>query len=142
MSARFGADFAEDYTKTNWGLEWTWIPDVAYGDTDAYDGIKRVDTFNLTISMDRPPVCIFSYDHMMATYFWVTPTILAIGLIQYFYAQALKEAAHPSRRGKRCAAATVDGTLTLDLDPALESIYQTPNNAQIVPSSRLHWIFF
>ncbi|MFP6579761.1 MAG: hypothetical protein VCC02_08150, partial [Myxococcota bacterium] len=50
----FGADFAEDYTKSNWGLEWTWIPDVAYGDSASESMITRVDTFNLTLSVDRP----------------------------------------------------------------------------------------
>ncbi|MED5262662.1 MAG: hypothetical protein VX574_09730 [Myxococcota bacterium] len=50
----FGADFAEDYTKSNWGLEWTWIPDVAVGDSASMSGVSRVDTFNLTISVDRP----------------------------------------------------------------------------------------
>jgi hypothetical protein len=50
----FGADYAEDYTKSNWGLEWTWIPDVAYGDSASESMITRVDTFNLTLSVDRP----------------------------------------------------------------------------------------
>ena len=50
----FGADFAEDYTKTNWGLEWTWIPDVAVGDADSMSNVSRVNTYNLTLSMDRP----------------------------------------------------------------------------------------
>ena len=50
----FGADFAEDYTKTNWGLEWTWIPDVVVGDADSMSNVSRVNTYNLTLSMDRP----------------------------------------------------------------------------------------
>ena len=50
----FGADFAEDYTKTNWGLEWTWIPDVVMGDADSMSNVSRVNTYNLTLSMDRP----------------------------------------------------------------------------------------
>jgi len=50
----FGMDFAEDNTKSNWGIEWTWIPNVAYGDNNAINNISRADQFNLTISVDRP----------------------------------------------------------------------------------------
>jgi hypothetical protein len=47
-------DFAEDRTKSNWGFEWTWIEGIPYDDADELDGITDVDTFNLTVSVDRP----------------------------------------------------------------------------------------
>jgi len=50
----FSADFAEDVTKSNWSMEFTWIPDQAFGDTNAYDNISRSDVLNMTLSVDRP----------------------------------------------------------------------------------------
>ena len=50
----FSADFAEDVTKTNWGLEATWIEGLPTANADKKDGISTVDTYNLTISVDRP----------------------------------------------------------------------------------------
>jgi hypothetical protein len=50
----FSMDVAEDVTKSNWGFEGTWIEDVPFDDNDAPDGLSSVDTFNLTISADRP----------------------------------------------------------------------------------------
>jgi len=50
----FSMDFAEDYTKSNWGIEFTYIGDQPNGDADAFDGITRTDDFNLTIALDRP----------------------------------------------------------------------------------------
>jgi hypothetical protein len=50
----FSADFAEDLTKTNWGLESTWIKGLPTGNNDEFDGLSRVNTFNLTLSVDRP----------------------------------------------------------------------------------------
>jgi hypothetical protein len=50
----FSSDFAEDMTKTNWGMEFTWINDNPYADGAAFDGITNQDTLNLTISVDRP----------------------------------------------------------------------------------------
>ncbi len=47
-------DFAEDYTKSNWGMEFTWVEGVRVSDYDEWDGLTTVDDFNLTISMDRP----------------------------------------------------------------------------------------
>ena len=47
-------DFAEDVTKTNWGVEFTWIEDIPFTDNDSLTGITRTDTFNLTVSVDRP----------------------------------------------------------------------------------------
>jgi hypothetical protein len=50
----FSADFAEDFTKSNWGLEFTWEDDVFEGDNDTYLGYSPVNRYNLTISVDRP----------------------------------------------------------------------------------------
>ncbi len=51
----FSMDFAEDRTKSNWGVEFTWQEDLPFADNDAPDGITDgVDTFNLTVSVDRP----------------------------------------------------------------------------------------
>ena len=50
----FSFDFAEDYTKSNWGAEMTWIKGQKFSDNDQFDGITESDTLNLTISVDRP----------------------------------------------------------------------------------------
>ncbi len=50
----FAVDFAEDMTKSNWGVEFTWINDLTMTDLGAPDFQTEVDEFNLTISMDRP----------------------------------------------------------------------------------------
>jgi hypothetical protein len=47
-------DFAEDRTKSTWSFEGTWIEGVPFADNDQYDGTTSVDTFNLTVSVDRP----------------------------------------------------------------------------------------
>ena len=48
------ADFAEDVTKSNWGVEATWIANNPYTDNDSFAGVSQSDTMNLTISVDRP----------------------------------------------------------------------------------------
>ncbi|MAE96644.1 MAG: hypothetical protein CL910_18510 [Deltaproteobacteria bacterium] len=50
----FSSDFAEDFTKANFGIEFTWENDVHLADLARIDGLREVDLFNLTISMDRP----------------------------------------------------------------------------------------
>jgi hypothetical protein len=50
----FSMDWAEDLTKSNWSIEATWIEDTPSFDADSPDSITRVDTYNLTISVDRP----------------------------------------------------------------------------------------
>jgi hypothetical protein len=50
----FSMDFAEDVTKSNWGLEFTWENDVFEGDNDAYLGYSPTNRYNLTVSVDRP----------------------------------------------------------------------------------------
>jgi hypothetical protein len=48
------ADFAEDRSKTNWGVEFTWIGKQPWGDNNSLSNTTLSDTFNLTISVDRP----------------------------------------------------------------------------------------
>jgi hypothetical protein len=50
----FSMDFAEDVTKSNWGVEFTWEDDVFEGDNDAFLGYSPVNRYNLTVSVDRP----------------------------------------------------------------------------------------
>ncbi|HUW17265.1 MAG TPA: hypothetical protein VMW94_09330, partial [Actinomycetes bacterium] len=47
-------DFAEDLTKTNWGVEFTWIEGNNFADNDSPTGTGRSDALNLTLSVDRP----------------------------------------------------------------------------------------
>jgi hypothetical protein len=50
----FAFDVAEDRTKTNWGVEMTWVEGQPFLDNDEPEGVTRSDTFNLTVSVDRP----------------------------------------------------------------------------------------
>jgi hypothetical protein len=50
----FSMDFAEDVTKSNVGLEFTWEDDVLLADNDKIDSLSEADRYNLTISVDRP----------------------------------------------------------------------------------------
>jgi len=47
-------DAAEDVTKSNWSMEFTWIPEVAFTNSESFNNITRADTYNLTVSVDRP----------------------------------------------------------------------------------------
>jgi len=50
----FSADFAEDHTKTNWGVEFTYVDHVPFQDNDTMTGVADSNAYNLTISVDRP----------------------------------------------------------------------------------------
>jgi hypothetical protein len=50
----FSTDWAEDFTKSNWSVETTWIEGTPSFDNDERDGLRTVDTYNLTVSVDRP----------------------------------------------------------------------------------------
>jgi hypothetical protein len=50
----FSFDFAEDFSKTNWSGEFTWIGPIPFRDHDEFDGLRESSTFNLTLSVDRP----------------------------------------------------------------------------------------
>ncbi len=47
-------DFAEDVSKSNWSLEFTWIEGQPYSNANEVSGLTDVDTYNLTVSVDRP----------------------------------------------------------------------------------------
>jgi len=48
------ADFAEDNTKTNWGVEFTWIAATPWVDNNSMTSTTESDAINLTVSIDRP----------------------------------------------------------------------------------------
>jgi len=50
----FSMDFAEDATKSSWGIEFTYLDDTLVADNDASSGHTEVDEYNLTVSVDRP----------------------------------------------------------------------------------------
>ena len=50
----FSMDFAEDVTRSSWSIEFTWQEGLPYQDQDELDGLSDVDTYNVTISADRP----------------------------------------------------------------------------------------
>jgi hypothetical protein len=50
----FAFDFDEENTKSNWGVEATWVNKQPFVDNDEMSGVSKVDTLNLTISVDRP----------------------------------------------------------------------------------------
>ncbi len=47
-------DFAEDVSKSNWGIEFTWIEGLPFTDADSISNVTRSDVINLTVSVDRP----------------------------------------------------------------------------------------
>ncbi len=50
----FSTDFAEDVTKTNWNMEFTWVGGETVFDANSFNGVNETDTLNLTVSVDRP----------------------------------------------------------------------------------------
>jgi hypothetical protein len=48
------ADFAEDVTKTNWGMEFTWFSPVPFVNNDDFYTVSDSSILNLTVSVDRP----------------------------------------------------------------------------------------
>jgi hypothetical protein len=50
----FSTDFAEDYSKSNWSMEFTWIEGLPQVDNNSYTLTTKTNDFNLTVSMDRP----------------------------------------------------------------------------------------
>jgi hypothetical protein len=50
----FGMDFAEDQTKTNWGVEFSWSNREQLLDSNSFQGFSNHGVEQLTISMDRP----------------------------------------------------------------------------------------
>jgi hypothetical protein len=50
----FSMDFGEDTTKSNWGIEFTWIAKQFFFNSDDYeDSVTESNVLNLTVSVDR-----------------------------------------------------------------------------------------
>ena len=50
----FALDFAEDRTKTSWGIETSWISQVMLPNTRTFSGLKTHDVITMSVSIDRP----------------------------------------------------------------------------------------
>ncbi|MFI5317026.1 MAG: hypothetical protein ACHQ6T_15100, partial [Myxococcota bacterium] len=50
----FGLDFAEDTTKTSWGIEFSWMARKLFADSTTYSGLTQSDELVLSVSVDRP----------------------------------------------------------------------------------------
>ncbi len=50
----FGLDFAEDVTKTSWGIEFSWMARKLFGNTQEFSGLSQSDQLVLSVSVDRP----------------------------------------------------------------------------------------
>jgi hypothetical protein len=59
----FSMDFAEDVSKSSWGVEFTWVDDSLTSDGGKYDGLSSADEYNLTLSVDRPTFINFLNPH-------------------------------------------------------------------------------
>lgn len=56
----FSTDFAEDKTKTNWSMEFTWFANDTYANTMQPRGYSNMDSLNMTVSVDRPTFINFA----------------------------------------------------------------------------------
>jgi len=50
----FSMDFAEDFSKSNWSVEFTWIEGEPWTNHNSFENTTIADTYNLTLSVDRP----------------------------------------------------------------------------------------
>jgi hypothetical protein len=50
----FAMDFAEDFSKSNWSFEFTWFEGVQFTDNNSLESVSKADTYNLSVSIDRP----------------------------------------------------------------------------------------
>jgi hypothetical protein len=50
----FSMDFAEDYTKSNWGIEFGWEQHLPFQDNNSFNNITKSDDLELSVSVDRP----------------------------------------------------------------------------------------
>jgi hypothetical protein len=50
----FGLDFAEDVTRTSWGVEYSWVANQSLSNTTSRSGLSNSDVHVLTVSVDRP----------------------------------------------------------------------------------------
>ena len=49
-----GLDFAEDRTKTSWGVEFSWMSKKLFANNLDFDGLSRSSELLLSVSIDRP----------------------------------------------------------------------------------------
>jgi hypothetical protein len=47
-------DFADDWSRSNWGVEFVWFKDQHFLDNGSFTNNSNSDTVNLTMSVDRP----------------------------------------------------------------------------------------
>ena len=50
----FGLDFAEDVTKTSWGVEFSWTARKLFANSTEFSGLSQTDDIVLSLSVDRP----------------------------------------------------------------------------------------
>jgi hypothetical protein len=50
----FSMDFAEDVTKSNWGIEFGWEQHLPFLDNNQYNNLSKSDELELSVSIDRP----------------------------------------------------------------------------------------
>jgi hypothetical protein len=50
----FSFDFDEEWSKTNWGVEFSWVDDTPYASNTSRTLLQETDVYNLTVSVDRP----------------------------------------------------------------------------------------
>ncbi|HYB11953.1 MAG TPA: DUF1302 family protein, partial [Myxococcota bacterium] len=50
----FSMDFAEDTTKSNWGIEFGWEQHLPFPDNNQFSGVSNSDDLELSVSVDRP----------------------------------------------------------------------------------------
>ncbi len=50
----FSTDLAEDVSKTNWSIEFTYVSGEDFLDNSSWTGSRSSPTYNLTVSVDRP----------------------------------------------------------------------------------------
>ncbi len=50
----FGLDFAEDVTKTSWGVEFSWMARKLFANSQEFSGLSQSDEMVLSLSVDRP----------------------------------------------------------------------------------------
>jgi hypothetical protein len=59
----FALDFAEDTTKTSWGVEFSWMANKLFPNNLEYDGLSKSDELVLSVSVDRPTFFNFLNPH-------------------------------------------------------------------------------
>jgi hypothetical protein len=123
----FSMDFAEDRTKSNWGVEFTWIESVPFFDANEFDNFHHVDTFNLTVSADRPT--FINFLNANRTFFFNT---------QWFFQYIAGHKSGMSSNGPFNALftfAVITGYFQDRLNPSLITIYDfNSRSGGVLPS--------